>query len=212
MMMMMMNKLLDYLDYLFPNPKCELIYQKDYQLLMAVVLSAQSTDKRVNSVTPIIFSKYPTLEDLKKANLSDLEEIIRPVGSFRKKAAFLKGIATRLVDEFNGVVPIDREVLESFPGVGRKTVNVFLGEFYGVPAIAVDTHVERVSKRLKLAYLNDSVLDVERKLMKKVPKDRWARFHLQMVLFGRYYCKAVKPLCKDCPLKEFCREKKKNLD
>ena len=139
--MMMMNKLLDYLDYLFPNPKCELIYQKDYQLLMAVVLSAQSTDKRVNSVTPIIFSKYPTLEDLKKANLSDLEEIIRPVGSFRKKAAFLKGIATRLVDEFNGVVPIDREVLESFPGVGRKTVNVFLGEFYGVPAIAVDTHV-----------------------------------------------------------------------
>ncbi len=210
--MMMMNKLLDYLDYLFPNPKCELIYQKDYQLLMAVVLSAQSTDKRVNSVTPIIFSKYPTLEDLKKANLSDLEEIIRPVGSFRKKAAFLKGIATRLVDEFNGVVPIDREVLESFPGVGRKTVNVFLGEFYGVPAIAVDTHVERVSKRLKLAYLNDSVLYVERKLMKKVPKDRWARFHLQMVLFGRYYCKAVKPLCKDCPLKEFCREKKKNLD
>lgn len=210
--MMMMNKLLDYLDYLFPNPKCELIYQKDYQLLMAVVLSAQSTDKRVNSVTPIIFSKYPTLEDLKKANLSDLEEIIRPVGSFRKKAAFLKGIATRLVDEFNGVVPIDREVLESFPGVGRKTVNVFLGEFYGVPAIAVDTHVERVSKRLKLAYLTDSVLDVERKLMKKVPKDRWARFHLQMVLFGRYYCKAVKPLCKDCPLKEFCREKKKNLD
>ncbi len=209
---MMMNKLLDYLDYLFPNPKCELIYQKDYQLLMAVVLSAQSTDKRVNSVTPIIFSKYPTLEDLKKANLSDLEEIIRPVGSFRKKAAFLKGIATRLVDEFNGVVPIDREVLESFPGVGRKTVNVFLGEFYGVPAIAVDTHVERVSKRLKLAYLNDSVLYVERKLMKKVPKDRWARFHLQMVLFGRYYCKAVKPLCKDCPLKEFCREKKKNLD
>lgn len=210
--MTMMNKLLDYLDYLFPNPKCELIYQKDYQLLMAVVLSAQSTDKRVNSVTPIIFSKYPTLEDLKKANLSDLEEIIRPVGSFRKKAAFLKGIATRLVDEFNGVVPIDREVLESFPGVGRKTVNVFLGEFYGVPAIAVDTHVERVSKRLKLAYLNDSVLDVERKLMKKVPKDRWAKFHLQMVLFGRYYCKAVKPLCKDCPLKEFCREKKKNLD
>ena len=210
--MTMMNKLLDYLDYLFPNPKCELIYQKDYQLLMAVVLSAQSTDKRVNSVTPIIFSKYSTLEDLKKANLSDLEEIIRPVGSFRKKAAFLKGLATRLVDEFNGVVPIDREVLESFPGVGRKTVNVFLGEFYGVPAIAVDTHVERVSKRLKLAYFNDSVLDVERKLMKKVPKDRWARFHLQMVLFGRYYCKAVKPLCKDCPLKEFCREKKKNLD
>lgn len=211
-MMTMIDKLLNYLDELFPNPQCELLYKCDYQLLMAIVLSAQSTDKRVNSVTPIIFSKYKTLSDLKNAKLSDLESIIRPVGSFRKKAYYLKEIARRLVDEFDGVVPVDREVLESFPGVGRKTVNVFLAEFYGFPAIAVDTHVERVSKRLKLAYLKDSVLDVERKLMKKVPKDRWARFHLQMVLFGRYYCKAVKPLCKDCPLKEFCREKKKNLD
>ena len=209
---MMMNKLLEYLDYLFPDPKCELIYETDYQLLIAVVLSAQSTDKRVNSVTPIIFSKYKTLEGLKNASLEDLEEIIRPVGSFRKKAQYVKGIATRLVDEFDGKVPVDREVLESFPGVGRKTVNVFLAEFYHYPAIAVDTHVERVSKRLKLAFLKDSVLDVERKLMKKVPKERWAKFHLQMVLFGRYYCKAVKPLCKDCPLKEYCREKKKNLD
>ncbi len=209
---MMMNKLLEYLDYLFPDPKCELIYETDYQLLIAVVLSAQSTDKRVNSVTPIIFSKYKTLEELKNAPLEDLEEIIRPVGSFRKKAQYVKGIATRLVDEFDGKVPVDREVLESFPGVGRKTVNVFLAEFYHYPAIAVDTHVERVSKRLKLAFLKDSVWDVERKLMKKVPKERWAKFHLQMVLFGRYYCKAVKPLCKDCPLKEYCREKKKNLD
>ena len=211
-MMTMIDKLLNYLDELFPNPQCELIYKSDYQLLMAIVLSAQSTDKRVNSVTPIIFSKYKTLSDLKNAKLSDLESIIRPVGSFRKKAYYLKEIARRLVDEFDGVVPVDREVLESFPGVGRKTVNVFLAEFYGFPAIAVDTHVERVSKRLKLAYLKDSVLDVERKLMKKVPKDRWAKFHLQMVLFGRYYCKALKPLCKSCPLKEFCREKKKNLD
>lgn len=211
-MMTMIDKLLNYLDELFPNPQCELLYKSDYQLLMAIVLSAQSTDKRVNLVTPIIFSKYKTLSDLKNAKLSDLESIIRPVGSFRKKAYYLKEIARRLVDEFDGVVPVDREVLESFPGVGRKTVNVFLAEFYGFPAIAVDTHVERVSKRLKLAYLKDSVLDVERKLMKKVPKDRWARFHLQMVLFGRYYCKALKPLCKSCPLKEFCREKKKNLD
>ena len=210
--MMIQNKLIEYLDYLFPNPKCELTYQTDYQLLMAVVLSAQSTDKRVNSVTPIIFSKYPTLEELANASLTDLEDIIRPVGSFRKKASYLKGIASRLVNEFDGVVPTDRDILESFPGVGRKTVNVFLAEFYHYPAIAVDTHVERVSKRLKLAYQKDSVLDVERKLMKKVPKERRAKFHLQMVLFGRYYCKAVKPLCKDCPLKEYCREKKKNLD
>ena len=210
--MMIQNKLIEYLDYLFPNPKCELTYQTDYQLLMAVVLSAQSTDKRVNSVTPTIFSKYPTLEELANASLTDLEDIIRPVGSLRKKASYLKEIASRLVNEFDGVVPTDRDILESFPGVGRKTVNVFLAEFYHYPAIAVDTHVERVSKRLKLAYQKDSVLDVERKLMKKVPKERRAKFHLQMVLFGRYYCKAVKPLCKDCPLKEYCREKKKNLD
>ena len=103
--MMIQNRLLDYLDYLFPNPKCELTYHTDYQLLMAVVLSAQSTDKRVNSVTPIIFSKYSTLSELKNATLSDLEEIIRPVGSFRKKAKYLKEIATRLVDEFDGIVP-----------------------------------------------------------------------------------------------------------
>ena len=210
--MMIQNKLIEYLDYLFPNPKCELTYQTDYQLLMAVVLSAQSTDKRVNSVTPIIFSKYPTLEELANASLTDLEDIIRPVGSFRKKASYLKEIASRLVNEFDGVVPTDRDILESFPGVGRKTVNVFLAEFYHYPAIAVDTHVERVSKRLKLAYQKDSVLDVERKLMKNAPKERRVKFHLQMVLFGRYYCKAVKPLCKDCPLKEYCREKKKNLD
>lgn len=210
--MMMTNKILEYLDFLFPNPVCELTFNTDYQLLMAVVLSAQSTDKRVNSVTPLIFSKYPTLEDLKNAPLDDLEMIIRPVGSFRKKASFLKGIAQRLVDEFDGVVPTDREVLESFPGVGHKTANVFLSEYYHVPAIAVDTHVERVSKRLKLAYMKDSVSDVERKLMKKIPKEKWSKFHLQMVLFGRYYCKAIKPSCKDCQLRDFCREKKKNFE
>jgi len=210
--MMMTNKILEYLDFLFPNPVCELTFNTDYQLLMAVVLSAQSTDKRVNSVTPLIFSKYPTLEDLKNAPLDELEMIIRPVGSFRKKASFLKGIAQRLVDEFDGVVPTDREVLESFPGVGHKTANVFLSEYYHVPAIAVDTHVERVSKRLKLAYMKDSVSDVERKLMKKIPKEKWSKFHLQMVLFGRYYCKAIKPSCKDCQLRDFCREKKKNFE
>lgn len=209
---MMISSLLEYLEYLFPDPKCELDYCTDYQLLMAIVLSAQSTDKKVNSVLPSIFSKYKTLEDLKDAKLSDLEAIIRPVGSYRIKARYLKGIATRLVDEFSSEVPVDREILESFPGVGRKTVNVFLAEFYHMPTIAVDTHVERVSKRLKLAYSNDSVFDVERKLMKKIPKEIWAQFHLQMVLFGRYYCKAVKPLCNECRMKEFCREKKKNLD
>ena len=211
-----MNRIEEYLDYLFPDPKCELNYTKDYELLIAIMLSAQSTDKRVNSVTPIIFEKYPTLEALKNACLSDLESIIRPVGSFRKKSFYMKEIARILVDNHGGVVPTDREVLESFPGVGRKTVNVFLSEFYNYPAIAVDTHVERVSKRLKLATLKDDVLKVEKKLMKKFDKELWSKRHLQLVLFGRYYCKAVKPECDNCWLKDICRDyekiqKKKNL-
>lgn len=200
-----------YLDELFPDPKCELIYFNDYSLLMAIVLSAQCTDKRVNSVTPLIFDRYKSLGELKNADLGELESIIRPVGSFRKKASYIKNIATLLVDKYDGVVPRDRKILEGFPGVGRKTVNVFLGEFYNEPAIAVDTHVERVSKRLRLAYLNDDVYKVEQKLMKKFPKDKWARLHLQMVLFGRYYCKAVKPECYNCKLKDMCRNKNKNF-
>lgn len=200
-----------YLDELFPDPKCELIYFNDYSLLMAIVLSAQCTDKRVNSVTPLIFDRYKSLVELKNADLGELESIIRPVGSFRKKASYIKNIATLLVDKYDGVVPRDRKILESFPGVGRKTVNVFLGELYNEPAIAVDTHVERVSKRLRLAYLNDDVYKVEQKLMKKFPKDKWARLHLQMVLFGRYYCKAVKPECCNCKLKDMCRNKNKNF-
>ena len=210
--MTMMNRVEEYLDYLFPNPKCELNYTNDYELLIAIMLSAQSTDKRVNTVTPVIFEKYSTLEELMNADINDLENIIRPVGSFRKKSIYVKEIARRLFLEFESKVPVDREVLESFPGIGRKTVNVFLSEFYNIPAIAVDTHVERVSKRLKLAYLNDDVLKIEKKLMKKIKKELWARRHLQLVLFGRYYCKAVKPECKNCPLIDLCREKKKNLN
>ena len=208
----MNSKLIEeYLDYLFPNPKCELIYHTDYELLIAVVLSAQSTDKRVNSVTPIIFKKYPTLETLKEANLEDLESIIRPVGSQHKKASYIKDIATILVDEYDGIVPKDREELIKFPGVGRKTSNVFLSEYYNEPAIAVDTHVERVSKRLGLASKNDDVLKIENKLMKVFPKEKWARLHLQLVLFGRYHCKAIKPECSNCKLIDICKEKKKNI-
>ena len=209
--MMKTNDIEEYLDFLFPNPKCELIYHNDYELLIAIVLSAQSTDKRVNTVTPIIFSNYPSLNALKDACLSDLESIIRPVGSFRKKAAYIKEIARIIVDDYNSVVPRNREILESFPGVGRKTVNVFLSEYYNEAAIAVDTHVERVSKRLKLARKSDDVLTVEKKLMKKFKKEVWGKRHLQLVLFGRYYCKAIKPECLNCRLKEICIEKKKTL-
>ncbi len=198
------EKMQQYLDYLFPDPQCELIYHSDYELLVAVVLSAQSTDKRVNSVTPILFQKYPTLKALKEASLEDLENILRPIGSYHKKASYIKEIARIIVDDYQGSMPCDRKILESFPGVGRKTVNVVFSEYYHIPAFAVDTHVERVSKRLGLAKEQDNVLTIEEKLKKAFPKEEWGRRHLQMVLFGRYYCKAIKPDCSSCKLKEIC--------
>ena len=209
--MMKTNEISNYLNELFPEPKCELNYNSDYELLIAIMLSAQSTDKRVNLVTPVLFSKYNSLENLKNAEVYDLESIIRSVGSFRIKANHIKGIATLLCDEYNGVVPRDRDELIKFPGVGRKTANVFLSEYYNDPFIAVDTHVERVSKRLKLASSKASLLEVEKKLMKAFPENEWSRIHLQLVLFGRYYCKAIKPMCSNCKLKDLCKEKKKNF-
>lgn len=197
-----------YLDELFPNPKCELIYHNDYELLIAIVLSAQTTDKRVNMVTPILFSKYPTLEKISEAPIDLLEEILKPIGSFRKKAVYVKDIAYNLTTKYQGVVPTDREKLEKLKGVGRKTINVFLSEYYNFPAIAVDTHVERISKRLRIASKKATVLEVEEKLQKFFPKDEWAKRHLQLVLFGRYHCKAVKPDCSSCPLKELCTDYK----
>lgn len=197
-----------YLDELFPNPKCELIYHNDYELLIAIVLSAQTTDKRVNMVTPILFSKYPTLEKISEAPIDLLEEILKPIGSFRKKAVYVKDIAYNLTTKYQGVVPTDREKLEKLKGVGRKTINVFLSEYYNYPAIAVDTHVERISKRLRIASKKATVLEVEEKLQKFFPKDEWAKRHLQLVLFGRYHCKAVKPDCSSCPLKELCTDYK----
>lgn len=206
---MMINKITDYLDSLFPNPKCELNFSKDYELLLAVVMSAQTTDKRVNMVTEVLFTKYDTLEKIATANTEDIEEIIRPIGTFKKKSIFIKEIAKRLINDNYTVVPNDRKYLESLPGVGRKTVNVFLSIIYDEPAIAVDTHVERVSKRLGLAKENDTVLEVEKKLMKKLPKDKWSKVHHQLVHFGRYKCKSKSPICADCKLKEICKYYKK---
>ena len=198
----------DYLDEMFPNPKPELIFHSDYELLLAVMLSAQTTDKRVNTVTAVMFNKYPNLEKLMDAEIKDLENIIHPLGSFRKKAQYTKEIAKIIVEEYNGVVPANKDILTTLPGIGRKTANVFLSEFYGYSAIPVDTHVERVSKRLKMAYLKDDVYKVEKKLERKFPKEEWSKRHLQLVLFGRYHCKAIKPNCSNCKLKDICRDYK----
>ncbi len=196
-----------YLDSLYPNPRCELNYQKDYELLIAVMLSAQTTDKSVNLVTKVLFERYQTLEELKDANIEDIISIIRPIGTYHRKATYLLEIANLLWDQYDGKVPNDRKALESMPGVGRKVANVVLSEWFHENNIAVDTHVDRVSKRLGLAKKNDSVLQVERKLQKLYEKKNWSKRHLQMVLFGRYQCKSLKPLCDHCLLKEICQKK-----
>ena len=197
----------NYLDSLYPNPKCELNYTKDYELLIAVMLSAQATDKSVNLVTKVLFDKYQTLNELKDAKLEDIIDIIRPIGTYNRKAVYLLEIANVLYNQYGGKVPNDRKVLESMPGIGRKVANVVLSEWFHEANIAVDTHVERVSKRLGLAKRNASVLEVEKNLQKVYKKENWSRRHLQMVLFGRYQCKSQKPLCEGCKLKEICNKK-----
>lgn len=198
----------DYLDELIPNPVCELNYTKDYELLLAVMLSAQTTDKRVNSVTSILFHQYPNLEALSKADKNDIMDIIRPIGTYSKKASNVIAIASSLLEQ-GGVVPKNRVYLESLPGVGRKTANVVLSNLFDVPCIAVDTHVERVAKRLGLAKETDDVLAVEKKLTKKIPPEKLNKMHHQILLFGRYYCKARNPECETCKLASTCKYYKK---
>ena len=202
------EEIISILDKYYPSAKCELNYTKDYELLIATVLSAQCTDKRVNMVTSKLFSEYD-LKGLKEADQKEIENIIRPCGSHTKKASYIKTITTRLIEDYNGIVPNNREYLESLPGVGRKTCNVVLSNIYDVPAIAVDTHVTRVSKRLGLAKESDDVFAIEQKLMKKFPKDKWSKLHHQLVLFGRYHCTARNPKCEECLFKEICKYYKK---
>ncbi len=191
------KEIIEKLDRLIPNPKCPLEYSKDYELLMAVMLSAQSTDDRVNSVTKELF-KFD-LNDLADLDPSIIEEIIKPVGTQKRKTEYIKKIASSLLKDHDGHVPNDRDYIEKLPGVGHKTCNVVLSELYGVPSLAVDTHVTRVSKRLDLAEETDDVLEIERKLCEFFPRESWSKIHVQLVLFGRYTCKANNPLCESCP-------------
>ena len=203
----MKNKeIIAYLDTIIPNPRCELEYSKDYELLIATMLSAQTTDKRVNEVTRALFKKYPSLKDLVDADIEDIKQIIRSIGTYNKKASNIKSIAKNLLEKSNGIVPNDRKFLESLDGVGRKTTNVVLSNIYNVPCIAVDTHVSRVSKRLGIAKEADNVVVVEKKLNKFFKDADLCRLHHQLVLFGRYYCKAIKPECENCGLKKYCKK------
>lgn len=204
-----MNKekeILNYLNEIIPNPVCELNYNKDYELLLAVMLSAQTKDARVNKVTKVLFNKYDSLKKLKEANIKDIENIIKELGSYHKKSEAVINIAKILDEKYNGKVVNNRKILENLPMVGRKTTNVVLSELFNEPTIAVDTHVERVSKRLGLVKKDDDVIKIEEKLKRKFDKNIWSKLHKQFVLFGRYYCTSKKPSCNNCKLQMYCKK------
>lgn len=200
-----MNKdlIMDEIDKLFPNPVCELNYTKDYELLLSVMLSAQTTDKSVNAVTKNLYSEYDSLEKLSNLSEEDIAKYIMRIGFFRTKSNHFVRIVQKLKEI--GYVPNDRDYLESLPGVGRKTASVVLGVLFDEPSFAVDTHVFRVSKRLCITNDKDDLLSTEKKLKKYFSKDKWNRVNTQLVLFGRYYCTSRNPKCEICGLKNICK-------
>ncbi|MFW5913644.1 MAG: endonuclease III [Bacillota bacterium] len=199
------DDILFHLDHLYPDATIELNYSSGIELLVAVMLSAQSTDVSVNKLTPSLFKTYRTVDDFADADLAHLENVIKRIGLYKNKAKNIKKAAQVLRDQYDGEIPDTPEALESLPGVGRKTANVVLSVWHGIPRIAVDTHVERVAKRLKLAFKKDSPLKVEEKLMRKVPIEKWSKVHHQFIFFGRYHCTSRNPKCDGCPLKPWCR-------
>lgn len=201
------DEIASYLNELYPDAHCELNYDSIFHLLIAVMLSAQTTDISVNKVTPKLFEKYPTPLDLMNADISEVENLIKAIGLYKNKAKNIIATSKELVERFNSSVPSTMEELTSLPGVGRKTANVVLVEGFKIPAFPVDTHVERVSKRLGIAKQLDSVETVERKIKKIYKKEQYGLLHHQFIFFGRYFCKAIKPNCQECRFLNRCFKK-----
>jgi endonuclease-3 len=199
-----MKSLLTHFETLFgAEPRCELNYSSDIELLVAILLSAQCTDQRVNRVTKSLFAKYKTIDDFANADRAELEKEIYSTGFFRNKAKNIIALCNKLKTDFAGAIPDDVDTLERLPGIGRKTASVFVAEFHKKPAIAVDTHVTRVSNRLGMTKSQNPRV-IEKDLSALCPQKDWARFHLYMVLFGRYICTAKKPKCDTCVLRDRC--------
>ena len=188
-----MNEKLEYVLSMYPKATCELNYFDTFSLLIAVVLSAQTTDIKVNKVTKPLFEKYPDVNSLASASLSDVEKILIPLGMQYQKSKRIIEIAKIIKEKYQGVVPKDKEELLTLPGVGNKTANVLLAEGFKIPAFPVDTHINRIAKRLKLANIDDSVEEVEEKLKQEIPENLWIQMHHSLIFFGRYFCKAVNP-------------------
>ncbi|MGD7021976.1 endonuclease III [Rossellomorea vietnamensis] len=199
------------MERMFPDAHCELNHRNPFDLVIAVLLSAQCTDVLVNKVTKSLFEKYKEPEDYLKVSLEELQKDIRSIGLYRNKAKNIRSLCEILLEEHAGEVPQTRDELVKLPGVGRKTANVVVSVAFGEPALAVDTHVERVSKRLAICRWKDSVLEVEKTLMRKIPREKWTDTHHRLIFFGRYHCKAQSPQCELCPLLDLCREGKKRM-
>ncbi|MCY1569998.1 endonuclease III [Staphylococcus pettenkoferi] len=202
-------EMINVISEMFPDAECELKHDNPFQLTIAVLLSAQTTDNSVNKVTAKLFQKYHTAEDFLQVPQEELENDIRTIGLYRNKAKNIQKLCRSLLDKFNGEIPRTHKELESLAGVGRKTANVVMSVAFDEPSLAVDTHVERVSKRLGICRWKDNVRQVEDKLCKVVPRERWNRTHHQLIFFGRYHCLARAPKCDVCPLFEDCREGQK---
>lgn len=197
------KKILDTLEEIYPEAECALTHKSVYQLIVAVALSAQTTDKSVNLVTPALFEKYPTPYELAEADPEEVAEYIKRIGMYKTKSKNIVGLAKSLVDNYGGEVPNNYDDLVSLPGVGRKTANVVLSVGFGQQRIAVDTHVFRVANRIGLTNEKD-VLKTELSLMERIPEERWSRTHHSLIYHGRQCCDARKPKCDDCPIEEYC--------
>lgn len=204
------KEILDLIYKMFPNPHCELEYFDDFSFLCAVVLSAQTTDKAVNLVTKPLFLKYPTVFDIASSSEDELIPILRPIGLMKNKSHYLIKISKAIVEGYGGKVPHDFNELIKLPGVGRKTANVFLAEIDKRPAIAVDTHVNRVSYRLGLSSNIDNVLKTEHELEAGFDEKDWIKVHYGLLFMGRYKCLSKNPKCSDCNLKSICRYEKRD--
>lgn len=198
------DEILEILERLYPDAHCALDHRNAFELLVATILSAQCTDKTVNKVTPALFDAYPDPAALAAADVSRVERLISECGLFKTKARHIIGASRRIVEEHGGEVPCEMEALVRLPGVGRKTANVVLSNAFGVPAIAVDTHVQRVSNRIGLADSGD-VLETERQLMRRIPRKQWSQAHHLLIYHGRQVCDARRPKCDICPLAAHCR-------
>lgn len=202
------NEIVDEMEKIFPDAQCELNHETPFQLLVAVVLSAQTTDASVNKVTPALFQAYPTSKEMAQATDKDVAKYIHRIGLYRNKAKSIVALSQQLEEKYKGEIPSTYKELQSLPGVGRKTANVVRSVAFQIPSFAVDTHVDRVSKRLGLAKPYDSVEKVEEKLKRKIDRNRWNQAHHDFIFFGRYLCTSRNPQCERCPFTGFCRKDK----